>query len=88
MNNTNTIGSFLIKARETTYRQSPITNVTVEIDDEATLEEMLEAFKNFLSAMGYSIAPGEYLEFSKDDYYKVEASNEILINETKYKGEF
>jgi len=48
--------------------------VEMEIDSQATLSDMLDAFASFLKAIGYCPKEGSYLEFISDenDYYEIE----------------
>lgn len=41
-------------------------NVTVEINDDSTLDEVLEAFQSYLKAVGYVIDNDSRLDFVND----------------------
>ena len=40
---------------------------TVELDDERSLDEMLEAYASFLRAIGYQIPIGAYVQITEDE---------------------
>lgn len=66
----------------------PVPKISFEIGDESTLEDMFEAFKNFLLALGYVIPHNSYIDVVEDDFTKINNSDLSLINESNYKGEF
>jgi hypothetical protein len=79
-------GSFNVVGSDKVTTESVYPTVNMEIDQSATLDDMLYAFKNFLISIGYVISSDEEIviqdnRVSENDYY--------LINENKfYKGEF
>ena len=40
--------------------------IVFQIKDEATLDEMLESYTNFLKALGYHVPENNYLQFVDD----------------------
>ena len=46
---------------------SAVKRVDFHIDDEASLDEMLDAYRDFLRAVGYGIEPGQYIDIVSDD---------------------
>lgn len=55
---------------ETADMHKPYTavrNIEIELDDEASLDEMLDAFKRFLQASGYTI--NGYLDIIEEEDY-------------------
>lgn len=44
-----------------------ITGFEMEIRDESTLDEMLDAYASFLRALGYIVPPGAYLQVNEDE---------------------
>ena len=41
--------------------------IVFQVEDEATLDEMLESYTHFLKALGYHVPENNYLQFVKDD---------------------
>lgn len=61
---------------ETADMHKPYTavrNIEITLDDEASLEEMLDAFKRFLQASGYTI--DGYLDIIQEDEYNGSTEN-------------
>ena len=46
---------------------SAMKRVDFHIDDEASLDDMLDAYRDFLRAVGYGIEPGQYIDIVSDD---------------------
>jgi len=87
----NIVGSFVVKKQDYMYTSSEglTPTVTMEINSEATISDILDAFKGFLLALGYVIEPGAYLDLVEDDTYNISKNGDYkLLNESDYKGEF
>jgi hypothetical protein len=46
---------------------SAMKRVDFHIDDEASLDDMLDVYRDFLRAVGYGIEPGQYIDIVSDD---------------------
>jgi len=46
---------------------SAVKRIDFQVDDEASLDEMLDAYKHFLLAVGYGIKLGQYIDIVSDD---------------------
>ena len=44
-----------------------VASCTVEIEDERSLDEMLQAYADFLRAIGYNIPIGAYVQITEDE---------------------
>lgn len=82
----NTVASFNVV--ESGYVTKLVPKVNFEVSDESTLEDMFEAFKNFLLALGYVIPHNSYIDVVNDEFTEIENKDLKLINESIYKGEF
>lgn len=79
----NNLASFNVV--ESGYVSKLIPKVSFEVSDESTLQDMFEAFKNFLLALGYVIPPDSYIDLVEDEYLKIEDKGLTLLNETEYR---
>ena len=90
-NKTQPVASFIVVKRDRGYNipENTYPTVTMEIEESATISDMLDAFKNFLLAMGYVIDPGAYLDVVEEDkgYFDTRTQyaydGHELINENK-----
>ena len=58
--------SFIVK-NTLPYSDKVYPTVSMEIDSQASLTDMLDAFSNFLGALGYILPPNSYLDFIEED---------------------